>query len=72
MGSRFHISCLQDELTILLGGPLIYTLKREKLQRKREKICKSVTSDNVVNEWILHLNVRSIDIHFEELIEGNN
>ena len=67
MGSRFHISHLQHELTFLLGCPLTYTLKREKLQRKREKNCKTVTSDYIENEWILHLNVRSIDNHFEEL-----
>ena len=67
MGSTFHISCLQDELTFLLGGPLTYTLKRKKLQRKREQICKTVTSDNVENEWNLHLNVKSIDNHLEEL-----
>ena len=45
-------------------GPLIYTIRRKKLQRKLEEICKNVTSDNVKNEWILHLNVRSIDLHF--------
>ena len=67
MESRFHISCLQDELKFLLGGPITYTLKRKKLKRKRERICKTVTPDNVENEWILHLNVRSIDYHFEEL-----
>ena len=67
MGSRFHISYLQGELTFLLGGPLTYSLKLKKIQRKREKICRNVTSDNVENEWILHLNVRSIDNHHEDL-----
>ena len=47
--------------------PLTYTLKRKKLQRKHEELCKTVTSDIVENEWILHLNVRSIDLTFEEL-----
>ena len=65
--SRFHISCLQDELTFLLGGPLTYTLKRKKLKCKCEEFCKTVPSDNVENEMILLLNVKSIDLHFEEL-----
>ena len=63
MGSRFHISCLQDELTVLLGGPLTYAVKRIILQRKQEEICKTVIPFNVKNEWILPLNVRSIDLH---------
>ena len=67
MGSRFYLSCLQDELTFLLRGPLTYSLKRKNIQRKRDNILKTATSDNVGNEWILHLNVRSIDCHFEEL-----
>ena len=67
MGSRFHISCLQDELTFLLGGPLAYTLKLKKLQRKPEENCKTVTSNSVEIKWILHINVRSIDNHFKEL-----
>ena len=67
MGYRFHISCLQDDCTILLGGPLTYTLKRKKIQRERDKISKTVTSDNVGNECILQLNGRSIDLHIEEL-----
>ena len=66
MGSRFHISCFQDELTFLFEGILTYTLKHDKLEHKREEICKTVTSDNVENEWILHLNVRLINLHFEE------
>ena len=67
MGSRFRISCLQDEFTFLLVGTLTYTLKRKKLQLTRKKICKTVTSDNVRIEWILHPNVRSIDNHFWEM-----
>ena len=67
MRSIFHISCLQDELTFLLEGPLTFTLKCKFLQRKRETICITVTTDNVENKWILDLNVRSIDNHFEEL-----
>ena len=51
-------------LTFLLGGPLTYTIRRKKLQRKLEEICKNVTTDKVKNEWILHLNVRSIELHF--------
>ena len=48
--------------------PLTYTLKRKKLQRKREELCKTVTSDiDCENEWILHLKVISIALHFEEL-----
>ena len=52
---------------IFVRGPLIYTLNCKKVQRKRDNIHKTATSDNVGNEWILHLNVRSIDFHFEEL-----
>ena len=36
-------------------------------QRKRENICKTVSSDKVENEWILHQNVRPIDNHFQEM-----
>ena len=50
-----------------MGGTPTYTLKRKKLQRTCEKICETVTSDNVDNNWSLHLNVRSIDLHVEEL-----
>ena len=56
-----------DELTFVLAGPLTYTLKCKQIPRKRENVCKTVTSDNVENEWIRHKNVRSIDNRFEEM-----
>ena len=37
------------------------------MQRKCDNTHNTETSDNVGNEWILHLNVRSIDCHFEGL-----
>ena len=65
--SGFHLSCLQDKHRFFLEGLLTYTLKRKQLRRKREEICKTVASDNVENEQILHLNVKSIDFQFEDL-----
>ena len=49
---------------IFVSGSLTYTLKHKRLQRKREEICKTVTSDNNENKWLLHISVRSIDLHF--------
>ena len=50
--------------TFLLGGPLAYKLKRKKSKPKHKNNLKE---QSVENEWIFHLNIRSIDYNFEEL-----
>ena len=48
----------------MLGGPLAYKLKRKKSKPKHHNNLKE---RSVENEWIFHLNIRSIDHNFEEL-----
>ena len=48
----------------MLGGPLAYKLKRKKSKPKHKNNLKE---QSVENEWIFHLNIRSIDYNFEEL-----
>ena len=48
----------------MLGGPLAYKLKRKKSKPKHKNNLKE---QSFGNEWIFHLNIRSIDYNFEEL-----
>ena len=61
-----HPVC-KTSLHFCYGAFSLIHLNVNKIQRKREEICKIVTSDNVEIKWILDLNVRSIDLDFEEL-----
>ena len=49
---------------IFVRSPLAYKLKRKKLKPKHKNNLKE---QSVENEWIFHLNIRSIDYNFEEL-----
>ena len=55
-GIKISYILIAKRADIFVRGPLTYAVKRKQLQRKLENVCKTVTSNNVENKKILHLN----------------